>query len=81
MTGDRGIHPGHTVGDVGYLDDGGYLYLTDRATFMIISGPTPWSPTPRSSAFPTKTSARPIPQPHCVTHRPAPRQDSRRQRS
>jgi len=26
-----------TVGDVGYLDDG-YLYLTDRATFMIISG-------------------------------------------
>jgi long-chain acyl-CoA synthetase len=27
-----------TVGDVGYVDDGGYLYLTDRATFMIISG-------------------------------------------
>jgi len=26
-----------TVGDVGYVDDG-YLYLTDRATFMIISG-------------------------------------------
>ena len=26
-----------TVGDVGYLDDG-FLYLTDRATFMIISG-------------------------------------------
>ena len=26
-----------TVGDVGYLKDG-YLYLTDRATFMIISG-------------------------------------------
>jgi len=26
-----------TVGDVGYLEDG-YLYLTDRSTFMIISG-------------------------------------------
>ncbi len=27
-----------TVGDVGYVDADGFLYLTDRSTFMIISG-------------------------------------------
>jgi acyl-CoA synthetase (AMP-forming)/AMP-acid ligase II len=27
-----------TVGDVGHLDEEGYLYLTDRKTYMIISG-------------------------------------------
>ena len=27
-----------TVGDVGYIDEDGFMYLTDRATFMIISG-------------------------------------------
>jgi len=27
-----------TVGDVGHVDDDGYLYLTDRKSYMIISG-------------------------------------------
>jgi fatty-acyl-CoA synthase len=35
-------HPKHAawtaLGDVGYVDDDGFLYLTDRASFMIIAG-------------------------------------------
>ncbi|MYD42704.1 MAG: acyl-CoA synthetase [Gammaproteobacteria bacterium] len=35
-------HPQHpnwsALGDVGYLDEAGYLYLTDRKSFMIVSG-------------------------------------------
>jgi fatty-acyl-CoA synthase len=45
---DKSRHPVHprwtTLGDVGRLDDEGYLYLTDRVDYMIISGGVNISP-------------------------------------
>jgi long-chain acyl-CoA synthetase len=35
VSNDRGWR---SLGDMGYIDDDGYLYLTDRSTFMIVSG-------------------------------------------
>lgn len=39
---DASKHPDHPLwtklGDVGYVDDDGFLYLTDRESFMIVSG-------------------------------------------
>ena len=34
----RNKHGWSTLGDVGWVDEEGYLYLTDRKSFMIISG-------------------------------------------
>ncbi len=37
-----GRHPDHetwaTLGDIGYVNDEGYLFLTDRSSFMIVAG-------------------------------------------
>ena len=34
----RNRHGWTTLGDIGWVDEEGYLYLTDRKSFMIISG-------------------------------------------
>lgn len=34
----RNQHGWSTLGDIGWMDEDGYLYLTDRKSFMIISG-------------------------------------------
>jgi fatty-acyl-CoA synthase len=34
----RNKHGWSTLGDIGWMDEEGYLYLTDRKSFMIISG-------------------------------------------
>jgi len=45
---DGSRHPAHprwtTLGDVGHLDEDGYLYLTDRVDYMIIAGGVNISP-------------------------------------
>ncbi len=69
VSNDRGWR---SLGDMGYLDDDGYVYLTDRSTFTIVSGGvniypqeaenllvcTPSWSTPPYSVFPTTNSAR-----------------------
>jgi long-chain acyl-CoA synthetase len=35
VSNDRGWR---SLGDIGYIDEDGYMYLTDRSTFMIVSG-------------------------------------------
>ena len=61
-----------SLGDMGHVDEDGYLYLTDRSTFMIVSGGVniypqeaenllvmhPNSSTRRCSEFPTTSSAK-----------------------
>ena len=48
-----------SVGDIGYLDEDRFLYLTDRASFMIISG--------GSNIYPQETENLLVLTPRCST--------------
>jgi acyl-CoA synthetase (AMP-forming)/AMP-acid ligase II len=47
-----------TLGDVGYVDEDNFLYLTDRRRSKTCLSPMPRSPMWRCSAFPMKSLAR-----------------------
>ena len=52
-------HGWSTLGDIGYLDEEGYLYLTDRVSHMIISGGV--------NIYPQRDRGRPVAHPAVTT--------------
>ena len=57
-----------SLGDMGWLDDDGYLYLGDRMTDMILTGGSPTSTRPRSRRPSVSTRAcAPAPSSACPT--------------